>query len=165
MSKGMLAALLLSVMLAVSLSFLPDRALDRWGGEAFLKNGKDVRDVPVARMEGVVDELGQLQLTSRLRKVSWEGEKLVVWLSVPSSSLQQKRPWQDVYRVLYRFLVGVPQNNGTVEVRVVTHESPERVALAVFARSSDMTDAPKPDSKGVETFVRTHLLVQEMGQP
>ena len=164
MSKGLLTALLLSVVLAVSLSFLPERALDRWGGDAFLQNVKDGRDVPVAKMEGVVDELGQLTLQSRLRKVSWEGERLVVWLSVPKASLQKDRPWQDVYRVLYRFLVGAPQN-GAVEVRIVTHEQPERVAFAVAAKRGDMTDAPKPDSPGAVAFVKTKLLVTDNGQP
>lgn len=160
MSKGMLAALLFSVMLAVSLSFLPEQALDRWGGGAFLQHVQDGRDVPVAKMEGVVDELGQMPLQSSLRKVSWEGEQLTVWLSVPAVTLKKERPWQDVYRIVYRFLVGVPQN-GAVEVRVVTREQPEQVVFSVAAKRADMIDAPKPDSQGVESFVRSKLKVSE----
>lgn len=160
MSKGMLAALLLSVMLAVSLSFLPEQALDRWGGDAFLQKMQDGRDVPVTKMEGVVDELGQMPLKSSLRKVSWEGEQLTVWLAVPAVSLKKERPWQDVYRIVYRFLVGVPQN-AAVEVRVVTSEQPERVVFSVAAERADLLDAPKPGSEGVESFVRSKLRVSE----
>ena len=86
MSKGMLAALLLSIVLAISLSLLPERALERWGGGA-VSGVESKKDVPVMQMDGVVDELGTLALSSHLQKVIWQQNKLVVWLAVPVAIL------------------------------------------------------------------------------
>ena len=157
MSKGMLAAIVLSIVLAVSLSLLPDQALDRWGGTAV---GIDAqRDVPVMKMDGVVDALGQMTLNSRLQKVVWEQQRLTVWLTVPSAKLQD-RPYEDIYKIAHRFLAGVPDYR-EVEVRVVTQEQPDSVQFSVVATTRDMVDAPRPDTPAAHTFVQNKLDVRE----
>jgi hypothetical protein len=164
MSKGLLTALLLSIVLAVSLSFLPAHAFDRWGGSAFLERVKEGRDVPVAQMNGVVDSLGAMKLSGRLQKVEWEKERLVVWLAFPEQRLQAGRPYQDVYRIIYRFLVESPQLR-EAEVRVGSLENPENVRFTVQASRSSMANAPKPDSPQVPAFVQSNLKVAEKKSP
>ena len=136
MSKGMIAALFVSIVLAVALSLLPDDALlDRLGSSHVtggLETQRSERDVPVAGMSGMVDRLGALSLTNHLHKVVWEQDKLTVWLAVPAKSIGQKRPYEDIYKIAHRFLVSVPDYR-EVEVRVVTSERPEQVAFAVLA--------------------------------
>ena len=157
MSKGMLAAILLSIALAITLSFLPDQTLDRWGGTAV---GIDAaRDVPVMKMDGVVDALGQMTLRSRLQKVIWDNQRLTVWLAVPSAKVQD-RPYQDIYKIAHRFLAGVPAYR-EVEVRVVTKERPDEVAFSVVVTTRDMVNAPQPDTPAAHTFVQNKLNVME----
>ncbi|MGB8956057.1 MAG: hypothetical protein WCC10_11830, partial [Tumebacillaceae bacterium] len=133
------------------------QALDRWGGTAV---GSDAaRDVPVMKMDGVVDALGQMTLSSRLQKVIWEKQRLTVWLAVSSAKLQD-RPYEDIYRIAHRFLVGVPEYR-EVEVRVVTKERPDVVQFSVVATTRDMVDAPRPDTPAAHTFVQNKLNVVE----
>lgn len=159
MSKGLIAALLISTVLALALSFLPSQALERWGGQQF--EARTSGDVPVMKREKVVDELGTLQLGSHLQEVVWEQDKLVIMLAVPTATLHgQNKPWNDIYKIAHRFLVEVPQQQA-VEVRVVTYEHPERVELSVVADRSDMVGAPKPDSQAISAFVQQKLDVIE----
>lgn len=154
MSKGMLSALLVSVLLALVLSLLPDQALSRWGSS--LNEVREAEDVPVTNMEGVVDQLGTLSLQGHLRKVVYEKEKLTVWLAVPGGKLAQDGHWSDIYKIAYRFLVETPELR-EVEVKVVTTERPDRVQVAVVADSRDMVDAPKPNSAAAAAFVQNKM--------
>jgi hypothetical protein len=138
---------------------LPERALDRWGGDA-VGGVESKKDIPVMQMDGVVDELGMLQLSSHLQKVIWQQDKLVVWLAVPTSKLKQNRPWSDIYAIAHRFLVGVPYYKA-VEVKVVADERPELVQFSVIADREHMQEAPKPGTADVQTFIRQHLSVIE----
>ncbi|MFD2168677.1 hypothetical protein [Tumebacillus lipolyticus] len=160
MSKGLIAALLISTALALALSFLPEQALKRWGGEQFEAHLSG--DVPVIKMNQIVDELGSLKLGSHLQKVVSENERLIVCLAVPAAKLRQERnrPWGDIYKIAHRFLVEVPKQQ-VVEVRVVSYERPDAVAFAVIAERKDMIDAPKPDSQAVQAFVQQKLDVIE----
>ncbi|WP_132943543.1 hypothetical protein [Tumebacillus sp. BK434] len=159
MSKGLIAALLVSTILALALSLLPAQALERWGGQQY--EARTSGDVPVLKREQVVDELGTLRLGSHLQQVVWEQDKLVIMLAVPGATLHgQNKPWHDIYKIAHRFLVEVPQQQA-VEVRVVTYEHPEQVELSVIANRSDMVGAPKPDSQTIQAFVRQKLDVSE----
>jgi len=158
MSKGMLAALLFSVIIAVSLSLLPSHALEGWGNNT--AGVKSRRDVPVMKMDGVVDELGTLSLRSHLQKVIWEREKLIVWLAVPSAKLKKERPLDDVYMIAHRFLVGVPYYR-EVEVKIVASERPQTVQLSVLVDRALMLDAPKPGTAEARKFAEQKLKIDE----
>ncbi|HEU4964673.1 MAG TPA: hypothetical protein VFV52_12575 [Bacilli bacterium] len=156
MSKGMFGALLVSILLALVLSLLPDQALDRWGGK--VHGSQQAGDVPVTKMDGVVDQLGALSLQGRLRKVEYEQDRLTVWLAVSSARLQQDQPWSDAYKIAYRFLVETPHLR-EVEVKLVTTERPDVVAMTVRADGRKMQGAPQPSSTSVPTFVQQNLEV------
>jgi hypothetical protein len=164
MSKGLIGALLISTALALALSFLPAQALERWRGQTFETHTSG--DVPVMKMDRVVDELGTLRLGSHLQKVVWEKDRLIIWLTVPSSKLKQhqNRPWDDIYKIAHRFLVEVPQHQA-VEVRVVSYQHPEAVEFSVVADRSDMVGAPNPDSQAIEAFVQQKMDVIEKHAP
>jgi len=163
MSKGMILALCVSILLAVSLSLLPERALQGIGGGLFGPESGQ-RDVAVAKMTGLVDGLNGLSLTSHLQKVTFEGERLTVWLAVPSRALQGGRPYDDIYKIAHRFLVegGAYKQ---VEVKVVAAERPGGVLLRVLADTADMTQAPVPGSGQGGVFVRERFDVVEPKNP
>jgi hypothetical protein len=156
MSKGMLMALALSVLLAISLSWLPDQALQRWGGGDAVDEG---RSTPVSQQQ-VVDVLAGLSLSSHLQKVVWESDRLTVWLAVPGAKLAQNRPWNDIYKIAYRFLVGQSPYR-EVEVRVVASEKPDQVQMAVIAQDKDMVGAPQPGTQQSRSYVQQKLNVIE----
>ncbi|MGZ4122525.1 MAG: hypothetical protein ACXVOI_04840 [Tumebacillaceae bacterium] len=156
MSKGLLTALLVSLLLAVCLSLLPDHALDRFGGDAFGVDSK--RDVPVMQMDGIVDRLSTLSVQGHLQKVSVANGKLTVTLAVPVSAVQQSRTYQDIYRIDRQFLTGKAAYK-QVEVLVVSSDQPSNVQYAVVADQSDMAHAPQPGSAQIPTFVREQLQV------
>lgn len=158
MSKGMLTALLFSVIIAISLSLLPSHALEGWGNNT--TGSESGRDVPVMKMDGVVDELGTLSLTSHLQKVIWEREKLIVWLAVPSAKLKKERPLDDVYMIAHRFLVGVPYYR-EVEVKIVAAERPQVVRLSVLVNHTLMLDAPEPGTAEARKFAQQNLQIVE----
>ncbi|PWK06643.1 hypothetical protein [Tumebacillus permanentifrigoris] len=153
MSKGMLIALCLSIVLALSLSWLPDQALTRWGSIRVLDHSAAKQAVPVMKMDGVVHELDALDLSGRMQKVVWEQDKLTVWMSVPSSTVTGEIPWQDSYRIASRFLTGM-QMYQAVDVKIVTNDKPDVVRFTVHANSDEMQQAPQPGTAEFEAFVK-----------
>lgn len=160
MSKGLLAALFVSIVLAVCLSLLPGRALDQIGGDAFGVDAK--RDVPVMKTDGVVDQLSSLKLNGHLQKINFGSDTLTVWLTVPQAALRQDRTWQDVYQIAYRFLSG-HSAYARVEVRIVSASAPGDVQVAVIATPQEVSGGPLPGSSAVATYVRQKFNVIENG--
>jgi hypothetical protein len=156
MSKGLLTALLVSIALAVCLSLLPDHALNRFGGDAFGVDTK--RDVPVMQMDGIVDRLSTLSLQGHLQKINTAGDKLTIYLAVPSTALKQKRTWNDIYLIDRQFLTGKASYK-QVQVLVVSTTHPNEVVYAVVADQSEMANAPQPNSPEIATFVQEKLNV------
>lgn len=156
MSKGLLTALLVSMLLAVCLSLLPDHTLSRFGGDAFGVDTK--RDVPVMQMDSIVDRLSTLSLQGHLQKINYSGDKLTVYLAVPSGALKQKRTWNDIYQIDRQFLTGKATYK-QVQVLVVSTAAPSEVVYAVVADQSDMQNAPQPNSPEIAAFVQEKLHV------
>lgn len=159
MSKGMLVALCLSIALALSLSWLPDQALRQFGS-VFQLGGKlqeqgDTQgktDVPVMKMDGLVNELGTLGLAGHLQKIVWEHDKLTVWLAVPPNRVTGDAPWQDAYRIAYRFLTGAAMYKG-VDVNVTSSDKPELIRFTIHADTADLAQAPTPGTPEFNAFV------------
>ncbi|MBL0387856.1 hypothetical protein JJB07_14540 [Tumebacillus sp. ITR2] len=154
MSKGMLIALCLSIVLALSLSLLPDQALTHFGGTLGTENAENVK--PVMKMDGVVNELDALKLTGRMQKVVWEQDKLTVWMSMPPTSVSGVIPWQDSCKIASRFLSGASLYKA-VEVKVVSSDKPDLVRFTVHADAEEMADAPKPGTAEFDAFVKRKM--------
>jgi len=165
MSKGMIAALLLSFVIALSLALLPEHAFERENGHLNLMGGAgDGPVLPVASKAGMIDHLGQLNLQSRLHQVVWQADQLTVWLAVPTRKLAEGRPYDDIYKIAHRFLMGAAAYQ-QIEVRVVDAAHPNEVLFAVIAEQRDMAAAPDPNTASGQAFVQQHFHVVENSKP
>ncbi|KEO83722.1 hypothetical protein [Tumebacillus flagellatus] len=155
MSKGMLIALCLSIVLALSLSWLPDTGvLQRFGSVGNAESSETAK--PVMKMDGVVNELDALGLTGRMQKVIWEQNKLTVWMSVPPASLASVHPWQDACKIASRFLADTPLYQA-VDVKVVSSDKPDVVEFTVHSDADEMARAPKPGTPEFDAFVKQKM--------